>query len=115
MATQDAGAIDELVRAYFGCYEIQDRVRIEPLVASGFRFSSPDDDHIDRATYFEKCWPINEHTERIDIDALFVTGDEALVRYVLHTKTGKRFRNVEVVRVANGQVVEVEVYFGPKT
>jgi len=34
------------------------------------------------------------------------------VTYEGHTKNGERFRNTEIVTVRNGQIVEVEVYFG---
>src|SRR5580700_6762725 len=47
-----------LIRRYYQAYEDDDRVAIEQLLHPGFTFTSPspDDDRIDRATYFERCW-----------------------------------------------------------
>ena len=49
-----------LARACYAAYETGDRQALEDLVADDFAFWSPQDDGIDRATYFERCWPANE-------------------------------------------------------
>jgi hypothetical protein len=48
-----------LIRRYYQAYENDDRSTIEQLLHPGFNFTSPspDDDRIDRTTYFERCWP----------------------------------------------------------
>jgi hypothetical protein len=51
------------------------------------------------------------------IDRLFVggaRGDEAFVRYEVETKDGRKIHNVELIRVDEGQIREVLVYFGEK-
>ena len=68
----------------------------EKLIAADFHFTSPLDNRID-AFKFINLVP--------DRDRVFVT-------YEGHTKNGERFRNTEIVTVRNGQIVEVEVYFG---
>ena len=35
----------------------QDRDAAESLIADDFLFTSPQDDHIDRAAFFERCFP----------------------------------------------------------
>jgi hypothetical protein len=45
------------VRDCYGAYESGDRGAIEPLLSDDFTFSAPPDVGIDRATYFERCWP----------------------------------------------------------
>src|SRR5688572_18322604 len=50
------GRTADLVRRCFAAYRAKDRAAIEQLIAKDFRFTSPYDDHIDRAAYFARCW-----------------------------------------------------------
>lgn len=52
-ADRVVGAAGEPVRAFFDSYLAQDRAAAERLAAEDFVFTSPQDDHIDRATFFE--------------------------------------------------------------
>ena len=45
--------ITDLVRRVFHAYQTADRSEIEPLLADDFTFTSPYDDHLDRAAYFD--------------------------------------------------------------
>lgn len=47
----------DAVRALFNAYRAQDRETAERLLADNLTFTSPQDDHIDRATYFQRCFP----------------------------------------------------------
>jgi ketosteroid isomerase-like protein len=44
----------ELIRIYFKAYETKDRSALESSLSADFTFTSPYDDHIDRATYLER-------------------------------------------------------------
>jgi ketosteroid isomerase-like protein len=44
-----------MMRAYFAAYENKDRPAMEALLSDDFTFTSPRDDHINRATYFARC------------------------------------------------------------
>ena len=44
-----------LIRHYYQAYDNDDRLAIEPLLHPGFTLTSPDDDRIDRAAYFNRC------------------------------------------------------------
>jgi hypothetical protein len=37
------------------------------------------------------------------------------VKYLCHTKNGKSFRNVEYLRIKNGQLESIECYFGAQS
>ncbi|MGK9167941.1 nuclear transport factor 2 family protein [Inquilinus limosus] len=104
--------IPNLIRAYFGAYESKDRAAIEALVGEDFTFSSPRDDHIDRAAYFERCWPNSRTIRRFTIERLFDRGDEAFVLYELELTSGTRFRNVEHFRFEGSKIRGIVVYFG---
>jgi ketosteroid isomerase-like protein len=102
----------ELVRACFEAYRTKDRAAIETLIADDFRFTSPYDDRIDRATYFERCWPNADRFKSNRIVKLCAQGDEAFALYEIETLSGAKFRNTEFFRARNGQLIEVQVYFG---
>jgi ketosteroid isomerase-like protein len=109
--------IIDVIRRAFAAYETQDRELIESVIAEDFRFTSPQDDHIDRAEYFRRCWPNSGQFRSITVEKIFARaedsgGDQAFVQYVGETVDGKRFRNVEWHCMKNGKLVEVEVYFG---
>jgi hypothetical protein len=76
------------------------------------RLWSPQDDGIDRATYFERCWPANETLAAFEFKRLHELGDEVLVTYEAERNDGSRFRNTEILTFAGDQLKLVEVYFG---
>ena len=107
--TDDAVAI---ARAAYEAYVKKDRAAIEELIAKDFHFTSPLDNRIDRATYFKYCWQNSEKIKRFDLINFVADGHRALVTYEGHSTAGDVFRNTEIITVRNGQLVEVEVYFG---
>jgi hypothetical protein len=68
-----------LIRIYFKAYETKNRSALESTLSDDFTFTSPHEDHIDRAIYLERCWPNSKHTRAIQIRKLFDRGDEAFV------------------------------------
>ena len=48
-------------KACLQAYVDKDRQAIEQLIADDFRFTSPVDNGLDRATYLDRCWP-NSHS-----------------------------------------------------
>ena len=101
-----------IARAAYEAYVAKDRGAIEKLIAADFHFTSPLDNRIDRATYFARCWPNSERIDDFNFINLVRDGDRVFVTYEGHTGDGERFRNTEIVTVRDGQIVEVEVYFG---
>lgn len=104
--------VSNLVRKLYGAYVSKERKVVEDLLGEGFTFTSPDDDHIGRAVYFERCWPNSERIKAFEIEKLVERDNEAFVRYEVETNAGDRFRNVEWLRFEDGKLREVEVYFG---
>src|SRR2546430_5078015 len=87
----------EIARACYGAYESGDRSVLEELLTDDFTFYSPADVGIDRATYFERCWPNAELIEAFEFKRLVEIGDEVLVTYESTKTDGSRFRNTEVL------------------
>jgi hypothetical protein len=75
-------------------------------------FYSPADPGIDRATYFERCWPNAGLIESFDFKRMIECGDEVIVTYESSKTTGQRFRNTEVLTFDGDRICRVEVYFG---
>ena len=110
--TTTADRIADLVRRCYETYQTTDRGTLERLLADHFTFTSPYDDHIDRATYFERCWPNAGTYDQFELLHLVVQGDTCWVVYEGHRRAGSWFRNVEMLRIAGDQIVSVEVFFG---
>jgi ketosteroid isomerase-like protein len=104
--------IAEVVRKCFECYMTVDRAAIEALLTDDFTFTSPYDDHIDRATYFERCWPNAGTFEYHELKTILVEGDQCFVLYEGKSKRGNLFRNTEHMRIEGDRIRSVEVFFG---
>lgn len=102
----------QLVRDAYGAYESGDRDALEELLADDLVFYSPPDPGIDRATYFERCWPNSETIESFDLVRSVASGDEVIVTYESTKTDGRRFRNTEVLTFDGDEICRVEVYFG---
>ena len=114
IAADSAGRHDliTIARACYLAYVRKDRKAIEALIAPDFHFTSPLDNRIDRATYFQRCWPNSAKIAGFDFVHLEANADRVFVTYEGRTHDGHRFRNTEIVTVRRGMIVEVEVYFG---
>jgi ketosteroid isomerase-like protein len=102
----------ELARRSYKTYETGDRNVVEELLTDDFVFFSPADVGIDRAAYFERCWPNSEEIEAYDFVRLVESGDEVIVTYEATKTGGRRFRNTEVLTFDGDRICKAEVYFG---
>jgi ketosteroid isomerase-like protein len=101
-----------VARACYEAYVTKDRAALESLIAGDFHFTSPLDNRINRATYFERCWPNSERIEKFDFIRLVPDGDRVFVTYEGQAAGGRRFRNTEILTLRGGKLIDVEVYFG---
>ena len=102
----------ELARRSYRAYETGDRAALEELLADDLVFSSPADVGIDRATYWERCWPNHGNLRAFEVKRLAEIGDEVLITYEAERTDGSRFRNTEVLGFEGDRIRTVEVYFG---
>jgi ketosteroid isomerase-like protein len=84
----------------------------QPLLTEDFTFSSPRDDHIDRQSYFERCWPTEKMFRAFHVEHLVADGDTVLLGYRAEKMDGGSFRNIETLRFDGEKIAEVTVYFG---
>jgi ketosteroid isomerase-like protein len=101
-----------LARATYQAYVDKDRAAIEALVAADFHFTSPLDNRLDRATYFERCWPNSAEINDFKFVHLAPDGDRVFVTYEGQRDGGHGFRNTEILTFRGSQLIAAEVYFG---
>jgi ketosteroid isomerase-like protein len=104
----------EIIRALFAAYLSNDRKAVEANFTDSFRFTSPYDDEIDKATYFERCWRVSDWIERQELERIFVEGEGAFVTYKCTAKSGRSFRNTEFFTFEGDKIKRIDVYFGAR-
>ena len=102
----------ELVRASYRAYAARDRDAAERLLAEDFTFSAPPDPLLDRAGYFERCWPGAGTIGPFELVRAIEHGDEVVVTYEATRADGSRFRNTEVLTFDGDVQTRAEVYLG---
>lgn len=116
-ADQTAGFLNapngKLIRTYYAAFEKKDWNSMAQILAEGFTFSSPLDDHISISAFKERCWPNAYNIKRFEVDKFVINGDEAFVITNGWTTTGKLFRNGEYFKIKDGKIAAYECFFGP--
>lgn len=103
----------DIVRALFDSYLSQDRDVAESLLSEHFVFTSPQDDHIGKAAFFERCFPTAERLrEQKLLHVVPTEANDVFILYEYELRTGERHRNAEVLTVRDGKVIETQVFFG---
>lgn len=104
----------DIIRGMFAAYRARDRATVEGVFTDDFRFTSPYDDRIDKAAYFERCWPasISGWLKGQDIERIVIDGEAAFVTYRCEAKDGKSFRNTEFFTFDGDRIRSIDVYFG---
>jgi ketosteroid isomerase-like protein len=103
---------EKIIRDYYAAYEKKDWNLMESILADGFTFTSPNDDHINLKIYKERCWPNANNTKRFDLEKIIIDGDDAFVTYNGWTTDGRLFRNTERFKFKDGKIKENECFFG---
>jgi hypothetical protein len=99
-------------KKYYKSYPARDHKTTDGLVSDAFRFTGPLDNRLDRQTDFEHCGAAGRAMAAIETKRLVTEDDHVFVTYEIRKKDGGRVRNTELLTLRDGQIVEVEVYFG---
>ena len=103
----------QLARDFYRAFAAGDRDFVERALDEEFSFSSPVDVGLDRAGFFERCWPgAGQVVQEFEFVRLLESGDEVIVTYVMRRSDGVRGRNTEVLTFRGQKLVAAEVYFG---
>ena len=102
----------ERARDVYRAFASGDRTAIDGILSDDFSFSSPLDVGLDRAGYFERCWPGAGGGTRFEFVRLVRSGDEVIVTYQVEHADGHTGRNTEVLTFRGDKLCRAEVYFG---
>ena len=104
----------DVVRQLQRAFDEQDAATAERLLADDYRFTSPQDDHLDKADWLRICFPTAAHFAERTILAIEALGSNDVLTYYEYevADTGEVYRNAEVITVRDGRVVETRVFFG---
>ena len=110
-------ANEQLVRKWYAAWDKKDWGPLDTLLADNFTFSSAaGDDHISKSAFKAQCWETQiDFIQHFDLEQIATGSEDAFVKYLCHTKNGKSFRNVEYLRIKNGQLQSIECYFGAQS
>jgi ketosteroid isomerase-like protein len=103
----------KVVKAYYTAFEKKDWNSLQQILADGFTFSSPVDDHISVKAFKERCWPNAYKIKQIEVDKVVINGDDAVVITNGWTIGGKLFRNSDYFKLKDGKISAYECFFGP--
>lgn len=100
------------IQEIFNAFTNRDWEYISYEIADDFTFTSQYDDHIDQATFKDKCWDRINQIGEFDIVTILEGDGEAIVRYK-NTINGERVQNAEhLVFNSEGKLRSVTVFFG---
>ena len=103
----------KIIYAWYTAWSKNDWNSLEQVLATGFTFTSPLDDHINVKVVKERCWPNASNIERFEVEKFAVNGDEAFVISKGWNKAGKLLRNTDYFRIKDGKIQAYECFFGP--
>jgi hypothetical protein len=103
----------DVATAMFDAHLAQNAPAASALLTDDFRFASPQDDHIDKTTWLEKCFPTIEHFADFEMLEI-VNGNPTtvFVRYRYRLADDSEFTNMESLVIRDNKVAEVSVHFG---
>jgi ketosteroid isomerase-like protein len=105
----------ELAKEYYSAFARGDRRFVEEHLADNFTFSAPPDPHLDRAGYFERCWPGAGKGGVVEFIRLIESGDEVVITYEAKQPNGGKGVNTEILTFESDKLRRAEVYFGWST
>jgi ketosteroid isomerase-like protein len=108
---------EEVIRKWYAAWGQKDWAPLDSLLADNFTFSSAaGDDHISKSAFKEQCWKTQiNFIKDFDLERVSTGADDAFVKYLCQTTSGKSFRNVEYLRIKDGKLQSIECYFGEQS
>ncbi len=102
----------QITKEFYRAFARGDRNFVEEHLTDDFMFSAPPDPRLDRAGYFERCWPGAGKGQEFEYVRLVESGDEVIVTYEAKHPDGSKGRNTEILTFDGDRVRRAEVYFG---
>jgi ketosteroid isomerase-like protein len=103
----------KIIKEWYTAWEKRDWSLMTQILADGFTFSSPLDDHIKIDAVKERCWPNAGKIKTVDVQQLIINGDAVFVIANGYTTADKFFRNCDYFKLKDGKISSYECFFGP--
>jgi ketosteroid isomerase-like protein len=103
----------KIIRAWYAAWEQRDWNTMTQILADGFTFSSPLDDHINTNAVKQRCWPNAGQIKKVDVQQVIMNGDAVIVIANGYNTDGKLFRNCDYFTMKDGKISAYECFFGP--
>jgi ketosteroid isomerase-like protein len=103
----------KVIKAWYTAWQKRDWNLMTQILADGFTFTSPLDDHIKLASVKERCWPNAGKIKSVDVQQLLINGDVVIVIANAYNTDGKLLRNCDYFKLKNGKITAYECFFGP--
>jgi hypothetical protein len=103
----------KIIKAWYTAWQTEDWNLMTQILADGFTFSSPLDDHIKINAVKERCWPNAGKIKSVDVQQLIMNGDAVFVVANGYNNDGKFFRNCDYFMLKDGKIIAYECFFGP--
>jgi ketosteroid isomerase-like protein len=103
----------KIVKAWYTAWLKADWNLMTQILADGFTFTSPLDDHIKINAVKERCWPNAGKIKTADVKQVIMNGDAVFVITNGYNSDGKLFRNCDYFTIKDGKISTYECFFGP--
>jgi len=103
----------KIIKAWYTSWQKADWNLMTQILADGFTFSSPLNDHINIDAVKESCWPNAGKIKSVDVQQLIMNGDAVFVIANAYSTEGKLFRNCDYFKLKDGKISAYECFFGP--
>jgi hypothetical protein len=103
----------KIIKAWYTAWQKTDWNLMTQILADGFTFSSPLDDHIKIDAMKVRCWPNAGKIKTVDVKQLIMNGDAVFVIANGYNTDGKLFRNCDYFKLKDGKISSYECFFGP--
>ena len=92
----------KIIKAWYTAWEKNDWNLMTQILADGFTFSSPLDDHIKIDAVKERCWPNAGKFKTVDVQQVIMNGDAVFVIANGYTTADQFFRNCDYFTIKDG-------------
>src|ERR1035441_2154253 len=101
----------QIAKEFYRAFAAGDRDYVESHLTADFIFSAPPDPHLDRAEFFQRCWPGAGKGGNFEFIRAIESGSEVIVTYESDI-SGSKGRNTEILTFEGDRIRRTEVYFG---
>ncbi|UII19892.1 nuclear transport factor 2 family protein [Fulvivirga ligni] len=102
----------KIAKRSYEAFQNQQKEVLEELFSDDFSFSSPNDKHLSKAQFFELCYPFSEKVKRYEFVKIAESGEDVYITYRCTAEGQPPFINTELMKIKDGKILSVKVFFG---